>query len=341
MKLSLVELAPVTPGRDKTHALEQAVGAARHAEQLGYLRIWYAEHHNTAGFASADPGLLIAMAARETSRIRVGSGAVLLNHYSPLRVAETFLQLEAQAPGRVDLGLGRATAGPIVDLALQRDRGTRPVDDYAAQIEEILAYFCRAFPADYPLAAIDPTLGIPTRPDVWLLGSSGNSANLAGALGLGYAFAGFINPRGSIPALARYRAAATRDADRGGARTILAVNCVVADTDDEAHRLTWYARAYFQRLSTHGVQVGLPTMAETEKELSSRLKDEPSVIVDGQWPRQLGGSPATVRSQLAIMAEVSGADEIMVQDMLPDPEIRARSRELLAQSIGITTPTPP
>lgn len=130
MKLSLVELAPVAPGSDKPQALNDALDAARQAEDLGYHRIWYAEHHDTAGLAAQAPEILIALAARATSHIRVGSGAVLLNHYSPYKVAETFLQLEALAPGRIDLGLGRATAGPLIDLALRRDRGAAPVDDY-------------------------------------------------------------------------------------------------------------------------------------------------------------------------------------------------------------------
>lgn len=145
MKLSLVELATVAPGGDKPQALQDAVNAARQAEDLGYHRIWYAEHHDAASAASSAPEILIALAAHTTSRIRVGSGAVLLNHYSPYKVAETFLQLEALAPGRIDLGLGRATTGPVSDLALRRDRDTPPADDFELQVQEILAHFDRRF----------------------------------------------------------------------------------------------------------------------------------------------------------------------------------------------------
>jgi luciferase family oxidoreductase group 1 len=193
MKLSLVELATVAPGSNKPQALKDAVAAARQAEDLGYHRIWYAEHHDTAGFAAQAPEILIALAARTTQRIRVGSGAVLLNHYSPYKVAETFLQLEALTPGRIDLGLGRATAGPLVDLALRRDRDAPRTDDFTQQIHEILAHLGQR-PPDGVLAHLNPAAGIPSRPEVWILGPSGTSAQAAGQLGLGYAFAGFINP---------------------------------------------------------------------------------------------------------------------------------------------------
>ncbi|PWI05650.1 LLM class flavin-dependent oxidoreductase [Streptomyces sp. NWU339] len=337
MKLSLVELGTVTPGTDKTTALRSALDAARQAEELGYHRIWYTEHHGTPGFASHAPELLIALAARETSRIRVGSGAVLLNHYSPFKVAETFLQLEALSPGRIDLGLGRATTGPVIDLALRRDRTARLVDDFDGQVQEILAYLHGAFPEDHPFAQIDLTAGVATRPDVWLLGSSGSSARLAGRLGLGYAFAAFINPARGEQALLGHRHAFTPTAfGSTDHRAMLAVNVVVADTDAEARRLVWPTRALYARLGRMGSSATVPTVAEAERELSKAEKDAPTVIHGGHWPRQLAGSPDTVREQLQLMAAATGAQEIMVQDIIPDPDARAKSRALLADALGVT-----
>lgn len=336
MKLSLVELGTVTPGTGKKAALDAALEAARQAESLGYHRIWYTEHHNTPGFASHAPELLIALAAHATGRIRVGSGAVLLNHYSPYKVAETFLQLEALYPGRIDLGVGRATTGPIVDTALRRDRRRGPVDDFDSQVQEILAYLHRAFPADHPFAQIDLTAGIPTRPELWVLGSSGNSAHMAGSLGLGYAFAGFINPAAAEPALLAYRGSFKPTAfGTPGHRAILALNVTVADTDAEARRLAWSARALFARLGRTGSS-HVPTVAEAERELSRIEKDIPTVITDDGWPRQLAGSPDTVREQLHLMAAATGAEEIMVQDIIPDPDARAKSRALIAEALGAT-----
>lgn len=122
MKLSIVDLGTVAPGSTESRALADSLETARHAEAAGFHRIWFAEHHLSRSGASHHPELLIAAAATQTSRIRLGSGAVLLNHYSPFKVAEMFSQLEAMAPGRIDLGMGRATAGPVIDLALQQNR---------------------------------------------------------------------------------------------------------------------------------------------------------------------------------------------------------------------------
>ncbi|MFM9586616.1 MsnO8 family LLM class oxidoreductase [Streptomyces caniscabiei] len=238
----------VAPGGDRSQALKDSVDAARQAEDLGYHRIWYAEHHDAASTASSAPEILIALAASATTRIRVGSGAVLLNHYSPYKVAENFLQLEALAPGRIDLGLGRATAGPVVDLALRRDRDVPPADDFAEQVQEVLAHFNGHFPANHPFARLNPAAGVASRPDVWILGSSGTSARMAGELGLGYAFAGFINPDGVPRALLRHGAFSAADRLAGG-RGILSVSAVVADTDAEARRLNWSRTALMARLA--------------------------------------------------------------------------------------------
>lgn len=340
MKYSLVELAPVGPSGSKHEALHAAIRAAREAEELGYHRIWYAEHHATAGYASQDPVSLIALATRETERIRVGSGAVLLNHYSPFSVAERFLQLEALTPGRIDLGLGWATGGPLIDAALQRDRNSQPMDDFAQQVQEILAYYHQAFDPEHPFASIDLTAGIAGAPEVWILGSSGNSAGLAGGLGLGYVFAGFINPGTALPALEAHRTS-FRPTPFGSERrrNILALNIVAADDEDTAHRLTWPARLLWRRLSARGQRVTTPTLAEAEAELPPEVKNQPSTFDGVTIPSQLSGTAATLREQLEKLVDVTGATEIMVQDMLIDPDLRSRSRELIAEAIsGVTLP---
>ncbi|MGW0928949.1 LLM class flavin-dependent oxidoreductase [Streptomyces sp. NPDC002644] len=336
MKLSLVELSTVAPGGDKAQALKDSIDAAKQAEDLGYHRIWYAEHHDSASTASSAPEILIALAAGATSRIRVGSGAVLLNHYSPYKVAETFLQLEALTPGRIDLGLGRATAGPMADLALRRNRDVPPADDFAEQVQEVLAHFNGRFPADHPFARLNPAAGVASRPEVWILGSSGNSARMAGELGLGYAFAGFINPDGASRALLRHGAFSAPAANGpAGGRGILSVSAAVADTDAEARRLNWSRTALMARLARQGTAAQVPTVEEAERELSQEQKDTPTVITDGRWPRQLAGSPDTVRDQLEQMTQATGVDEVMVQDIIADPAARAHSRALLAKALGV------
>lgn len=340
MKYSLVELAPVRPGGSKAQALQAAIRSAQEAEELGYHRIWYAEHHATAGYAAQDPVSLIALAAARTNRIRVGSGAVLLNHYSPFSIAERFLQLEALAPGRIDLGLGRATAGPVIDAALQRDRSSRPVDDFAQQVQEILAYHHHAFDPEHPFSSIDLTTGIAGTPEIWILGSSGNSAGLASGLGLGYAFAGFINSGAAVPALEAHRRDFRPTAfGPGEHRSILALNIVAAEDEETAHRLTWPARALWSRLSTSGTAALTPTLAEAEQELPANLRAQSSTIDGTTIPQQISGTVDTLRAQLDTLVRATGGTEIMVQDMLIDADLRSRSRELIAEAIsGIDLP---
>ena len=150
MKLSIVDLGTVAPGTTETDALADALATARHAEALGFHRVWFAEHHLSRSGASHHPELLIAAAAMMTSSIRLGSGAVLMNHYSPFKVAEMFQQLEALAPGRIDLGMGRATAGPVLDAALQQNRQHPAQADHQQQVLETLARLYEAFPAEHP-----------------------------------------------------------------------------------------------------------------------------------------------------------------------------------------------
>ncbi|GGJ64667.1 MsnO8 family LLM class oxidoreductase [Streptomyces brasiliensis] len=337
MKLSLVELAATASDQSQTEALEAALATARHAEQIGLHRIWFAEHHTTFGVSSHSPEILIAAASRETRRIRLGSGAVLLNHHSPLRVAESFHQLQAMAPDRIDLGLGRATAGPLIDLALQRDRRSEPADDFDSQVAEVLAYYHGGFFADdHPFLQIrlPPT---PTNaPDTWVLGSSGSSAGLAAALGLGYAFSAFINPRSAATALRSYRRG-FRPASYGPDQpeAILSVNVAVADTDAEARRLTWPFRAFRQQLGRVGFAAAAPRLSEAERMLTEAQKEEPTVIVDGRWPLQLAGSPSTVRDELEKMISASGASEIMIHDLLIEQDARLHSHALLAEALAV------
>ncbi|MDN6241350.1 MsnO8 family LLM class oxidoreductase, partial [Corynebacterium variabile] len=334
MKYSLVELAPVTPGHTKHEALTRALDAAVEAEQLGYHRIWFAEHHNATGYASQVPEQLIALAAERTDHIRVGSGAVLLNHYSPYSVAERFLQLEALFPGRVDLGLGRATGGPVVDAALQRDRSAQRRDDYGDQVQEILAYYHRAFGEKHPFATLDLTHGIDSVPEVFTLGSSGNSAGFAGQLGIGYAFAGFINPRAAKAALRSYRESFTATPfGPGTPQIILALNIVAAPTEEEALTLTWPNRAMWADLRA-GKPGPVPLLADAASSLSQEQKDIPAHVEGLMLPQCLAGTPDSLRGQLRPFAEKFGVTEIMVQDALNDPELRSRSRALIAEALA-------
>lgn len=331
MRYSIVELAPVAPGGSKTAALERALAAADEAERLGYHRIWYAEHHHTVGYASQDPVALVAAAAHRTTRIRVGSGAVLLNHYSAFSVAERFVMLQAMAPGRIDLGVGRSKSGPLVDYALRRDRDSRLDDDFSVQVQEILGYYHHAFPPSHRLASVNLTSAVDGVPGVWVLGSSGATARLAGQLGIGYVFGAHINPGMTQSALEQYHASfVATPFGPGVPQAMLALNVVAADDEDLAHRLTWPARA----LRAGGRDRPIPTLGQATAELSQHDKAQTSSIQESVIPPQVAGTVVSLGEQLEPLIRAVGVTEVMVQDMITDFELRGRSRELVAGVLG-------
>lgn len=337
MKLSIVDLATIKPGETASDALAQSLETARLADALGFHRIWFAEHHMAPAQASHHPELLIAAAGTQTRHIRLGSGAVLMNHYSPFKVAEMFKQLDAMFPGRIDLGMGRATAGPAIDRALQRDRKSQPVDDHSMQVSEVLAWLHNAFPADHPFANKPLIPSVLTRPESWLLGSSPGGAHLAAHLGMGYTFAGFINPRAAASALRTYRENFTATPFGAGTpRAMLGINVSVGETEEEGQRLALSVKGYYAQLSWGNYTAFVPTIEEADRDLGDAERAEPTRIVGGQWPRFVAGGPEGVKATIEEMIERSGADEIIIQNMIADPSDRARSHERIARIFGLT-----
>jgi len=339
MKLSIVELGTVAPGTDEKQALIDALETARHAESVGFHRVWFAEHHLNAMGASHHPELLIANAAAQTSRIRLGSGSVLMNHYSPFKIAEMFKELEALAPGRVDLGMGRATSGPVIDLALQQNRQHPVQADHQQQILETLAWLYAAFPEDHAFAGNRVMPSVPEIPQTWLLGSSPGGSNLAAGLGIGYTFAGFINPGGAAGSMRNYREQfQPQGFGLEKPRSILAVNVTVGETAAEAQHLVGSAKAFYARLSGGNLATLVPSADEAARELTEGERDQPTSIVDGQWPQFVAGDPKQVRATLEQMIEESQADELMVQNLIADPDDRRHSHELLSQMFDLEPP---
>jgi luciferase family oxidoreductase group 1 len=252
-------------------------------------------------------------------------------------VAETFQQLNALFPDRIDLGLGRATAGPVIDAALRRDRRSQPTDDHAEQVAELLAWLGHGFAPEHPFAAKPLMPSVPGAPETWLLGSSASSGGLAAALAMSYTFASFINPGLAAQTLRRYRAAfAPAPADpSAAARAMLAVNVTVADTAAEAQRLALCPKGFLARLTRGEEDRGVPTPEEALAELTPAQREEPTAIVDGRWPRFVAGDPDQVRATLDRMVAEAGADELMVQDLIAAAEDRRRSHELLAGAYAL------
>lgn len=311
-------------------ALRNSVDLARFTESLGYERYWVAEHHGTPALACASPVALIGAIASNTSRIRVGSGGVMLPHYSPLHVAETFSMLSGLHPDRIDLGVGRAAGtDPTTAFALQRDRRQAAPDDFPAQLFELMAYLEDDMPRDHPFARLTRLPGLPHVPELWLLGSSPQSGIWAAELGLPYAFADFINPRGAEIA-AHYREQFTPSKSLDKPRAIAAVWALCAETDEEARRLSSSSRMMFT-LFFRGQLIPIPPV-----ETALRFLDEqpPSDDPFKTQRRAIVGSPSTVRAGIEAAAKEYEADEVMIVTITYDHEARKRSYELIARAFA-------
>ncbi len=243
MLVSVLDQSPIPEGSTGPQALANTLDLARAADALGYHRYWVAEHHGGPMLASASPEALIGPIAAATEQIRVGSGGVMLPHYSPFKVAETFTVLAALFPGRVDLGLGRASGtDPLTTFALQRDRRQAAPDDFPQQLAELLAYFDDSLPEDHPFRRLAGMLpGRPELPAVWMLGSSPQSAIWAAQLALPYAFADFINPGGET-ITASYRERFAAEGHDTAPRTSVAAWVLCAETDEQAQYLATSSR---------------------------------------------------------------------------------------------------
>jgi luciferase family oxidoreductase group 1 len=333
MLLSVLDQSPISEGSTGSQALHNTLDLARLTDSLGYHRYWVAEHHGGPMLASASPEALIGPIASATERLRVGSGGVMLPHYSPFKVAETFTILAGLYPGRIDLGLGRAAGtDPLTTFALQRDRRDAAPDDFPQQLAELLAYFEDNLPDDHPFHRLAESLpGRPELPDVWLLGSSPQSAIWAAQLGIPYAFADFINPEGAeIAKLYRERFQPERHLQ--APRTSVAVWALCADSDEEAQHLASSSRMTFTMLR-RGQLIPVPPPEKAQEFLAREGKSPGG---GGRSRRAVLGTPEKVRAGLEEVAAQYGADEVIVVTITYDHGARRRSYELLAEAFGLT-----
>jgi luciferase family oxidoreductase group 1 len=317
VRFSVLDLAPVVSGSTSGQALRNTLDLARHAERLGFHRYWLAEHHAMPGIASSATAVLIGQVAAATSTMRVGSGGVMLPNHAPMVVAEQFGTLEALYPGRIDLGLGRAPGtDQATALALRRSPEALSVDDFPEQVIELRGYFG----AD---SKVTPAAG--NEPPVWLLGSSGYSARLAGLLGLPFAFAHHFSAQNTVPALNLYR-----ESFRPGALdepySMIGVSVTAADTDARAQELARPQALAFLRLR-QGMPGLLPTPEETAAYPYTPMDRQ---MIDSRLADQVIGGPDTVRAKLDALIDRTGVDEVMVTTQVFDHADRLRSYDILA-----------
>lgn len=334
-KLSVLDLAIVGEGSSHGEALASSVDLARAVERLGYHRHWVAEHHNMPGIASSSPPVLAATLAAQTETIRIGSGGVMLPNHPPLVVAEQFGMLEALHPGRIDLGIGRAPGtDQITAAALRRSADPLSDEDFPQQLVELIGFFRGEFSERDPYRHVKAIPGDGDMPEIWLLGSSGYSAQLAGMLGLPFSFAHHFMPRNTDAALELYRAhfRASEYLDRPYAMVACAALC--ASDDERARYLSGPARLSMARL-----RAGRPTRFPTPEEAAAHeLTAAEEQSVSALSGSAAIGGPETVRERLDALARRTGADELMITTMVHDHADRIRSYELIAESYELATP---
>jgi luciferase family oxidoreductase group 1 len=316
-RLNVLDQSPIPEGLSIGDALRNSIDLAKTADRCGYHRYWLAEHHGTPGLACNSPEVMVGPVAAATKNLRVGTGGIMLPHYSPLKVAETFLMLAGLYPDRIDLGLGRApgTSGRVAHF-LQRDRRQPPPDDFPQQLTELLGYLDKSVCPPAPA----------------LLGSSPQSAVWAAELNLPYVFADFINPSGE-PYAGFYRDQFIPTEKMPKPHTSVCVWAVCAETDEAALRLSLSARMMMLMLF-RGKLIPVPPIETAEEFLAAE-----GVAVEAlpAGRRVITGSPTKVRSAIEAVAEDYGAQEVFVVNILYDHAARVRSYELLAEVFELAT----
>ncbi len=332
MKLSVLDQSPASAGSTQDAAVRESLKLARACDALGYHRFWVSEHHNTASLAGSAPEVLIAAIAATTARIRVGSAGVMLPHYASLKVAEQFRVLEAIAPGRIDLGVGRAPGSdPLTALALNPHANA--ADDFPRQVQELRHWVCGiALPGSHPFRAIVAHPTGPTNPEIWILGSSDYGAQLAAYLGMPYAFAYFFREGAGVDEAIEIYRRNYRPSERHPApQATICVWALAADTENEAQRLA-SAREHWRV----GFQKGLrePLISPEDAAAISYGSEDRAIIAELR-EKAIVGAPRQVADRIAALGERLRLAEIVVNTWTFDPAARRRSYELLAREFGL------
>jgi luciferase family oxidoreductase group 1 len=332
MRLGILDQSPVRSGSTPADAIRETLDLARLADRLGYHRYWLAEHHSSSGLAGSSPEVLIARVAAITSGLRVGSGGIMLSHYSPLKVAESFRVLETLFPGRIDLGLGRAPGSdPLTARALRHGPGSLGLEHFPNQIADLIGFVTGDLPTNHPFARVRAMPTGPTAPEMWLLGSSGDSAAYAAHLGTAFSFAHFINDEGGPEFMREYRDNFRPSPALAAPWSSVAVFALCADTDADAQRLARSRQLFLARLYT-GRPGPYPSVEEAE---AYPYTSQELAIVRRVGERMVVGTPESVRERLLALAGTYGADELVVVGITHDPKARFHSYELLAEAFGL------
>jgi len=333
LQLGVLDQSIATAGRSHGEAINRTIALAQHCERLGYARFWMSEHHNSPTIVGSAPEILIAAIAMKTSRIRIGSAGIMLPHYSPLKVAEVFRVLDALAPGRIDLGLGRAPGSDgLTAFALHPMANEKP-EHFPSEVMELLAWVYGVdLPADHPFAKVKAYPQGETKPEVWILGSSNYGAQVAAHFGLPYSFAWhFTDGRGGAEAIDLYRKLYKPSARFPKPHAGLGVWALVCDTEEEA-QYHYASRLKWQLFRNRGVYTAIdpPDVA-----LVHPYTAEERARMDELRGRAMVGTVDKVATQIRALAERTGVEDIAVVCWTHDEEVRRKSYALLAEAFAL------
>jgi len=332
LRLSVLDQSPIRAGGTAAQAIGESVELALLAERLGYHRYWVAEHHASEGLAGTAPEILVARLAAATQAMRVGTGGVMLSHYSALKVAETFRVLEALYPGRIDLGIGRAPGSDYrTAQALAQGPGALGIEHFPQQIADLLGFLHDALPQGHPFAGVRAQPQGEGAPEFWLLGSSDHSAAYAAHFGCAFSFAHFINDQGGPQIMAAYREHFRPSPWQAEPMASIGVFVLCAESDEAAQRLGSSRDLWRLRLDL-GLLGPIPSIEEAEAYPYSR---EERLRIAVNRRRQVVGSPATVKERLLTLAGAYGVGELVIVSICHDFAARLRSYELLAEAFGL------
>lgn len=331
LKLSIVDQSPLRTGGTPADALNETIALAKAAEHWGYTRFWVAEHHSTDGFAGSSPEILVTRLAAETDHIRVGSGGVMLSHYSPLKVAENFRILETLSPGRIDLGIGRAPGGDQYTSAALAYGSQIGTEYFGTRVADTLAFLTDGKPATDVLAKVRATPRPETVPEVWLLGSSDQSAMLAAHFGLAFSFAHFISPRGGPGIVQQYRDHFRPSKFYGVPRANVGVFVLCADTEEKARRMA-SSRDLWRLRFEKGELGPYPSPEEAD---AYAFTDHDRALIARRTVHSIVGAPEQVKAELTDFAAMYGVNELVILTICYDFNDRLRSYELLAEAFDL------
>lgn len=334
-KLGILDQSPIKEGSDAAAALHETIALAKACERFGYTRYWVAEHHNTSSFAGSAPEILITRIANETTHIRVGSGGIMLPHYSPLKVAECFQMLATLYPGRIDLGLGRAPGtDPRTSAALQPGPKAYPIDVFPQQIDLLRHFLADDFADDHPYRGIHAMPRSPEHPEMWMLGSSLQGALFAAEFGLPFCHAHFINPGETARVIDLYREKFRPSATLAEPYATLGVAVLAADTDAAAHHIGKSRNLWVTQLLTGN----RGRFVSPEAVDDYRFSAQESSIYASVEQRGISGTGETCKIQLGELGQAHGIDEFILLTITYDPADRVRSYELIAQAFDLANP---